>query len=65
MLVRVTVGSDMSASTLKTTTIQLPKDLLKKLREIAAAEGRSVASQVRIFLAEAVTRKNTEESSAR
>jgi hypothetical protein len=50
----------MSASPMKTTTIQLPKELLKKLQNIALTEGRSVASQVRIFLTEAVTRKNTE-----
>lgn len=50
----------MSASAMKTTTIQLPEELLKELQEIARLEGRSVASQVRLFLAEAVTRKNTE-----
>lgn len=44
---------------MKTTTIQLPRTVLKNLQEIAMAEGRSVASQVRIFLADAVTRKNT------
>ena len=49
----------MSASPMKTTTVQLPKKLLKELQEIAKAEGRSLASQVRIFLAESVTRKNT------
>jgi|688.fasta_scaffold871184_2 metal-responsive CopG/Arc/MetJ family transcriptional regulator len=49
----------MSASTMKTTTVQLPKKLLKELQEIAKAEGRSLASQVRIFLADSVTRKNT------
>lgn len=47
---------------MKTTTVQLPKPLLKTLQKIALAEGRSVASQVRIFLAEAVTRKNTEDA---
>lgn len=50
----------MSASMMKTTSVQLPKKLLKDLKEIAKAEGRSVASQVRIFLDEAVTRNNTE-----
>lgn len=45
---------------MKTTSVQLPKKLLKDLKEIAKAEGRSVASQVRIFLDEAVTRNNTE-----
>lgn len=49
----------MSASAMKTTSIQLPKKLLKELQEISRREGRSVASQVRIFLAEAVTRNNT------
>jgi metal-responsive CopG/Arc/MetJ family transcriptional regulator len=44
---------------MKTTTVQLPKKLLKELQEIAKAEGRSLASQVRIFLADSVTRKNT------
>jgi hypothetical protein len=52
----------MSASPMKTTTIQLPRKLLKELQEIAKEEGRSLASQVRIFLAEAVTRKNTAEA---
>lgn len=45
---------------LKTTTIQLPKPLLDALKKIALTEGRSVASQVRIFLADSVTRQNTE-----
>jgi predicted transcriptional regulator len=54
----------MSASPMKTTTVQLPKKLLKELQEIARAEGRSVASQVRIFLADAVTRKNTVQHAA-
>lgn len=45
---------------MKTTTIQLPKKLLAELKSISQKEGRSVASQVRIFLAESVTRKNTE-----
>lgn len=52
----------MSASAMKTTTIQLPKQLLQKIQKIASSEGRSVASQVRIFLADAVTRMNTEEA---
>ena len=47
---------------MKTTTIQLPKQLLQKIQKIASSEGRSVASQVRIFLADAVTRMNTEEA---
>ena len=46
---------------MKTTSVQLPKPLLKKLQQIAQAEGRSLASQVRIFLAESVTRNNTAE----
>ena len=50
----------MSANAMKTTTIQLPKRLLAELKSISQKEGRSVASQVRIFLAESVTRKNTE-----
>jgi hypothetical protein len=49
----------MSTSQMKTTTVQLPKKLLKELQDIARNEGRSLASQVRIFLADAVTRKNT------
>jgi metal-responsive CopG/Arc/MetJ family transcriptional regulator len=49
----------MSASPMKTTTVQLPKKLLKELQEIARKEGRSLASQVRIFLAESVTRSVT------
>jgi len=49
---------------MKTTTVQLPKGLLKSLQEIARSEGRSVASQVRVFLAESVTRKNTANAEA-
>lgn len=51
----------MRKTAMKTTTVQLPKDVLKSLREIAQKEGRSVASQVRIFLADAVTRNITAE----
>jgi hypothetical protein len=50
----------MPKHALKTTTIQLPAPTLKALREIAKKEGRSTAAQVRIFLAAAVTRINTE-----
>lgn len=50
----------MTDKTMKTTTVQLPRELLKELQEIARIEGRSLASQVRIFLGESVTRKNTE-----
>jgi predicted transcriptional regulator len=50
----------MRKNAMKTTTIQLPQDTLKHLRQIAQKEGRSVASQVRIFLADSVTRINTE-----
>ena len=46
---------------MQTTSVVLPKPLLSELRVIAKAEGRSFASQVRIFLADAVTRKNTAE----
>ncbi len=42
------------------TSFQLPTDLLAQIREIARLEGRSVSSQIRIFLGDAVTRKNTE-----
>lgn len=44
---------------LKATSVQLPEGLVSKLRKIAKAEGRSLASQIRIFLAESVTGKNT------
>jgi hypothetical protein len=44
---------------MKSTSIQLPIPLLETLQSIAKAEGRSLASQIRIFLADAVTRKNT------
>ena len=50
----------MTDKTMKTTTVQLPRELLKELQEIARIEGRSLASQVRIFLGESVTRKNTD-----
>lgn len=49
----------MNAPAMKTTTIQLDCKLLDQLKAIAASEGRSLASQVRIFLAASVTRKNT------
>ncbi|MBC8008865.1 MAG: hypothetical protein H7067_02055 [Burkholderiales bacterium] len=40
-------------------TAKIPEPLLNDLRQIAKAEGRSLSSQVRLFLAESVTRKNT------
>jgi hypothetical protein len=45
---------------MKTTSVQLPKPLRAQLQKIAKAEGRSLASQIRIFLAESVTRTVTE-----
>jgi hypothetical protein len=67
VFVRVTVR-DMKAKDQDnlnfTTSVVLPKSLHAKVRKIARAEGRSFASQVRIFLMEAVTRKNTEEGAA-
>ena len=65
VLVRVTVR-DMKPKDQDnlTTSVVLPKGLHSKVRKIAKSEGRSFASQVRIFLAEAVTRKNTEEGAA-
>jgi hypothetical protein len=50
----------MRKTAMKNTTVQLPSDTLKYLRLIAQKEGRSLAGQVRFFLAEAVTRNNTE-----
>jgi len=38
----------------------LPVSLYNDLKSIAKREGRSVSAQVRIFLANSVTRKNTE-----
>lgn len=52
----------MRKTAMQTTTVQLPEGVLKDLRKIAKSEGRSLASQVRIFLAEAVTRRNTAET---
>ena len=43
-----------------TITAQLPVPLVNELKSIAKAEGRSLASQIRIFLADAVTQQNTE-----
>lgn len=43
---------------MKTTSIQLEADLLEEIRKIAKEEGRSLASQVRIFLRHAVTRND-------
>ena len=54
----------MNAATMKTTSIQLPQPLRDKLKKIAKSEGRSLASQVRIFLAESVTRTVTEKQQA-
>lgn len=45
---------------MQNTSLQLPKKMITDLKKIAKAEGRSVSSQVRIFLADAVTRLNTE-----
>lgn len=59
-VLRLLMDSDISD--MQTTSIVLPEPLLAQLREIAKAEGRSVSSQVRIFLADAVTRKNTEDA---
>lgn len=42
------------------TSVSLPEPLVKTLKEIAKREGRSLSSQVRLFLAESVTRKNTD-----
>lgn len=44
-----------------TVTAQLPKELHETLKIIAKAEGRSLSSQVRLFLDQAVTRQNTAE----
>lgn len=49
---------------MKTTSIQLPGELLDKMREIAAVEERSLAGQIRFFLSEAVTRRGTGEHGA-
>lgn len=49
----------MSTPEMVGTSIQLPSPLLEDLRKIARTEGRSLAAQVRIFLGDAVTRKNT------
>ena len=48
----------MTENEMKTTTVQLPRELLKELKKVAKLEGRSVGSQVRIFLADALTRIN-------
>jgi len=40
-------------------TAQIPADILEQLRIIAKSEGRSLSSQIRLFLADAVTRHNT------
>jgi hypothetical protein len=42
-----------------TITAQLPEALVHQLREIAKAEGRSLSSQIRLFLGHAVTQQNT------
>lgn len=47
-----------------TVTAQLPAVLVEELRQIAKKEGRSLSSQVRLFLGEAVTRQNTEAKAA-
>lgn len=47
-----------------TVTAQLPMTLVEELRLIAKREGRSLSSQVRLFLGEAVTRQNTDHKQA-
>lgn len=47
-----------------TVTAQLPTALVDELRLIAKREGRSLSSQVRLFLGEAVTRQNTDNKQA-
>jgi hypothetical protein len=39
---------------LKTTTVQLPHELLQAIKSKALSEGRSVASQIRVLLAAAI-----------
>ena len=41
----------------RTITAQIPEALLRTLRSIAQAEGRSLSSQIRLFLSQSVTRK--------
>ena len=40
-------------------TARMPEPLINQLRVIAKAEGRSLSSQIRIFLDRAVTQTNT------
>ena len=47
----------MSASHMKTTTVQLPEKLLKKLKSIALKNGRSVAAQIRMMLTDSITQE--------
>ena len=51
----------MSEAAMKTTTIKLPVPLLEQIQEIAKIEDRSVGAQMRVFLADAVTRNDTDE----
>lgn len=46
---------------MKTTSVQLPKPLLREIQKIAKIENRSLAGQIRVFLAESVTRVVTDD----
>lgn len=39
---------------MKTTTVQFPKLILETLKKIARSQGRSVGSQVRIFVEQGI-----------
>ena len=58
MFFRVTACRMENEETVNT-SVSLPIDLAQTLKEIARTEGRSVSAQVRIFLADAVTRSTT------
>jgi len=43
---------------MKTTSVQLPRELLESLQKTASVKGRSLASQIRIHLAECESKTN-------
>jgi hypothetical protein len=48
----------------KRITFDLPSGVATQLSKLAKSEGRSVASQIRLFIADAVTRRNAAKAEA-
>ena len=48
----------------KRITFDLPNGVATQLSKLAKSEGRSIASQIRLFIADAVTRRNAAQAEA-